>query len=117
MKSIIMTISALFLFASCSKVDGVNPSQNKALNSVNGKKEKSQSGYMQQAVDKWLEEDWTPRVEKNEAIKKANKDEDREFTLQEYVDKIVIYNKELNATFEDSHTQKVNSMPVIGGKK
>ncbi|MDQ1245353.1 MAG: hypothetical protein QG565_1694, partial [Campylobacterota bacterium] len=36
MKNTIMTIFAVMLFSACSKVDGVNPSQNKALNSVAG---------------------------------------------------------------------------------
>lgn len=116
MKNIILAISAIVLLTSCSKVDGANPSQNKALSSVSGKKEKEQSGFMQQALDSWVKEEWSPRVEKDETIKKKNEDENRNFTMQEYVDKIAIYNKEQNSTLEESHTQKVNSLPVIGKK-
>ena len=47
------------MFNACSKVDGVNPSQNKALNKVAGKKEKK-SGAMQNALDNWLKDEWNP---------------------------------------------------------
>lgn len=117
MKNLILAISAIILLTSCSKVDGANPSQNKALNAVAGKQEKEQSGFMQQALDNWVKEDWTPTVEKNETIKKSNSNEERNFTLQEYADKIEAYTKEQNLTSQDSHTNKINSMPVIGNIK
>ncbi|OHE00044.1 MAG: hypothetical protein A2W82_05580 [Sulfurimonas sp. RIFCSPLOWO2_12_36_12] len=116
MKKLLLLIPVAIMLNSCSQVDGANPSQNKALNSVSGKKEKEQSGFMQQSLDNWVKEDWTPRVEKDETIKKKNEDDSRNFTMQEYVDKIAIYNKEQNSTLEESHTQKVNSMPIIGKK-
>ncbi len=61
MKKIILTTSTIILFAACSQIDGANPSQNKVVNAVAGKTEKK-SGYMQQALDKWLAEDWSPAV-------------------------------------------------------
>lgn len=114
MKTLIMTISLALLFTSCSKVDGANPSQNKALNTIAGKNEKQKSGYMQQKLDNWIERDWTPTVEKNESIKEKNKDESRGFTIQEYVDKIKLYTSEQNTTQNESHSQKIKSLPVVG---
>ncbi len=155
MKNIILAISAIIVLTSCSKVDGANPSQNKALNSVSGKKEKEQSGFMQQKLDKWLSEEWSPivagtkpptgdtavkiienengtaklveaktgtllkemtkeEVKKQKEVKEKYAEEDRNFTLQEYVDKMAVYNSTHVSDEEESHTQKVNSMPVIG---
>ncbi len=114
MKNLILAVSAIILLTSCSKVDGANPSQNRALNSVSGKEEKEKSGYLQEALNNWTKNDWTPAVEKNEDIKKKNENESRNFTLQEYVDKIEVYNKEQNSTHTESHKKKISSMPVIG---
>jgi hypothetical protein len=58
-----MTLSAALLLVSCAKVDGANPSQNRALNAISGKKESDNSGFMQQKLDKWLKEEWSPIVE------------------------------------------------------
>jgi len=157
MKNIIMTILAVTLFSACSKVDGVNPSQNKALNSVAGKTEKKKSGYMQQALDNWLKNEWEPvvagteaptgdtkveiipnedgsaklvetdtgvvlkelsveQVKKQKEVQSKYKEEDRPFTLQEYVDKMSVYNATHTTDEENSHTNKLNSMPVIGKK-
>lgn len=63
MKTLIMTLSAALLLVSCAKVDGANPSQNQALNAVSGKKESNESGFMQQKLDRWLKEEWSPIVE------------------------------------------------------
>jgi len=63
MKTLIMTLSAALLLVSCAKVDGANPSQNQALNAISGKKESGNSGFMQQKLDKWLTEEWSPIVE------------------------------------------------------
>lgn len=157
MKNLILAVSAIILLASCSKVDGANPSQNKALKSVSGKKEKEQSGFMQQKLDKWLSEEWSPvvagtkpptgdtavkiienengtaklvevktgtilkemtkeEVKKQKEAQEKYSDEDRNFTLQEYIDKMAVYNSTHTSYEEESHTQKVNSMPIIGKK-
>jgi hypothetical protein len=157
MKNLILAISAIVLLTSCSKVDGVNPSQNEALNSIAGKKEKEQSGFMQQKLDKWLSEEWSPvvagtkpptgdtavkiienengtaklveaktgallkemtkeEVKKQKEVQDKYANEDRNFTLQEYVDKMTVYNSTHASNEEESHTQKVNAMPVIGKK-
>ncbi len=151
-----MTILAVTLFSACSKVDGANPSQNEALNSVAGKKEKK-SGYMQQALDNWLKNEWEPvvagteaptgdtkveiipnedgsaklveaktgvvlkelsveQVKKQKEVQSKYKEEDRPFTLQEYVDKMSVYNATHTTDEENSHVKKISSMPVIGKK-
>jgi len=63
MKTLIMTLSAALLLVSCAKVGGANPSQNMALNALSGKKENDKSGFMQQKLDRWLREEWSPTVE------------------------------------------------------
>lgn len=113
MKKILLIATAL-LFSGCSKINSLNPSQNSALNKVAGKKEDQNSGFLQKSLDNWIEKDWVPTVEKNDKIKKMDADENRSFTMQEYVDKIEVYNKEQNQTSGDSHMEKINSMPVIG---
>lgn len=152
-----MTILAITLFGACSKVGGINPSQNEALNSVAGKKEKK-SGFMQQKLDKWLAEEWSPvvagtkpptgetkveiipnedgsaklveiktgvvlkelsieQVERQKEVESKYRQEDRAFTLQEYVDKMSVYNATHTTDDENSHVNKMSSMPVIGSRK
>ena len=147
----------VFIFNACSQVDGVNPSQNKALNAIAGKKEKK-SALMQNLLDDWLKNEWSPTVSGTEAptgqtrvkivpnedgsaklveaetgiilkemtkeqVKKQKevqakyKEKDRNFTLQEYVDKMVVYNTAHVSDEENSHTKKINAMPVIGTTK
>lgn len=158
MKNIIMTIFAGIMFSACSQVDGANPSQNSVLNSVAGKKETKNDGYMQQALDKWLKEEWSPMVEgttppsgetavkiienkdgtaklveaksgivlkemsekelkRQKEVQAKYNDEGRNFTLQEYVDKIAVYNSMHTSDEENSHVKKINAMPVIGTAK
>ena len=71
---------------------------------------------MQQSLDNWLKNDWTPTVEKDEKIKEINEDKERSFTLQEYVDKAVIYSNESNSSTEKSHVEEMKSLPAIGTK-
>jgi len=117
MKNLLLAVTAIVFLNSCSQVDGANPSQNKALNTLAGKTKKTKSGYMQQALDSWIKDEWTPTVEKNEAIKKKNENKSRRFTIQEYVDKAKVYSKEHSSTSSESHIKKINAMPVIGTDK
>jgi hypothetical protein len=112
--TIVATISILSL-SSCSSNSSVAPSRNEALNSVtNSTAEKNNKGSMQKSLDIWLKNEWTPKVEKDEAIKAKNQDKDRDFKLQEYVDKSEVYMRESNSTTKDSHYKRMESMPVIG---
>ncbi|QOY52444.1 hypothetical protein [Candidatus Sulfurimonas baltica] len=118
MKNIALIISVTILLNGCSQVDGANPSQNKALNTIAGKEEKTEKGFLQNTMDSWVEKDWTPTIEKDEKIKETNKDEDREFTIQEFIDKASVYNKaHINDEAEASHVKKMNALPVIGNIK
>ncbi|MCF6308942.1 MAG: hypothetical protein L3J19_00480 [Sulfurimonas sp.] len=157
MKKLLLVIPMVFIFGACSKVDGVNPSQNKVVNAVAGKKEKKPA-FMQNLLDNWLKNEWSPtvsgteaptgdtivkivpnedgsaklvevktgvvlkemtkvQVEKQKEVHVKYKDEDRDFTLQEYIDKMAVYNSTHVSDEKDSHTKKINSMPVIGTTK
>jgi len=154
MKKLLLLIPVAFMLNSCSQVDGANPSQNKVLNAISGKKEKK-AAFMQNALDNWLKNEWSPtvsgtkapkaqtkvkivpnvdgsaklvevktglilkeitkeQVKKQKEVKIKYKDGDRNFTLQEYVDKLSVYNSTHTSDEKNSHTNKINSMPVIG---
>ena len=68
---IIITASVLGLvgLAGCGASSSVAPSQNSALNSISDSKGKEKSGWMQNGLDSWLSEEWTPVVEKNPEIR------------------------------------------------
>ena len=139
MKRIIVkysTILALVLSTACSSTSpDVSPSQNDALNRISNSSAKSDKGSLQSALDSFLKDDWTPTVEKDEEIQKkymkrvdanesndTNKsiyveDEDKPFTLQEYVDKRAAYVKEHPADHNNSHVHKLEMMPVIGNNR
>lgn len=117
MYRLIASLCCVLLLTACSKIDGANPSQNNALNEISPNMQSKKSGHMQNALDNWLKSDWTPSVEKDASIKKKNGDESRDFTLQEYVDKMTAYNKEHNSSDTESHKKKISSMPVIGDSK
>ncbi len=112
----ITTFSILSL-TSCNSSNDVSPSQNKALNGVTQATTYKEDGAMQKSLDNWLNKEWTPTVEKDEKIKKINKDKNRNFTLQEYVDKAAVYSKEDNSSTGRSHLKEMNSLPVIGKKR
>ena len=61
MKKLLLLIPMAFMMNSCSQVDGANPSQNKVVNAVAGKKEKKPA-LMQNLLDNWLKNEWTPTV-------------------------------------------------------
>lgn len=105
-----------FLLCACSIDKVVNPSQNSALNSVTSST-KEKSGAMQSSLDNWMETKWTPSVENNPEIKEKYSDKERDFKLQEYVEKAELYAKENNESDGDSHVEKINSLPVIGKTK
>ncbi|MCW8895790.1 MAG: hypothetical protein OQK48_00470 [Sulfurimonas sp.] len=157
MKKLLLLIPVALMLNSCSQVDGANPSQNKAVNAVAGKKEKKPAA-MQNMLDSWLKNEWNPivsgteaptadtkvkivpnedgsaklveaktgvvlkemtkeQVKKQKEVQKKYQEEDRAFTLQEYVDKMSVYSSTHVSDDEDSHTKKINDMPVIGTTK
>ena len=110
----IILITLTFIFVGCSTTNSHAPNDNNTINQITNSTKHKKEGKLQKNLDEWLKNEWTPSVETNETIKKINEDEKRDFTLQEYVDKAVIYIKENNNSYENSHTNKINSMPVIG---
>ena len=99
---------------STKKEESVSATKNEALNKVSPINQNRNDGTMQKSLDKWLETDWTPTVQKDEKIKKVDANESRNFTLQEYVDKAVAYSKNKPASTEPSNVEQLNKMPVIG---
>jgi len=157
MKRLIILIPIILLFTACQNSNGVSPSQNKALNTLAGKKEKKPS-FMQNSLDNWLKNEWNPtvsnakapkgetkvkiisnedgtaklidvktdivlkemtkkQVTKQKEIQEKYKEEDRNFTLQEYIDKMAVYNSTDISDEKNSHVNKMNNMPVIGSKR
>ena len=114
MKKLTFYIVIALLLSSCSSNKQVNPSQNSTLNSISKSSQKSEKGSMQNNLDKWLQDEWEPSVRKDTKTQEKYGDKSRDFKLQEYVDKASIYLKEHNATDENSHSQKVQTLPVIG---
>jgi len=108
-----MTISITIIMSACSASQAGNPSQNSALNNISAS-HKEKSGAIQNSLDNWLQKEWTPTIEKNARVKEKNLDKERDFEIQEYIDKAVIYIKDNNNTYENSHSKKISSMPIIG---
>ena len=92
---------------------------------------------MQESLDAWLESDWLPTISQDKEIQKKYmkkkrvtsqnsdtnnseeqevyvEDDDRPFTLQEYVDKADAYMRAKPNDYKHSHVHKVESLPVIG---
>lgn len=134
---------ATSLISGCSSKTQVAPSENSALNSISSSGQNSKSSYMQKSLDSWLKEDWTPTVTKDKKIQKKYmkkttvskngqsnetlgddsvqeeessyvEDENRNFTLQEYVDKAAVYLKAHPNDDKNSNVKKLETMPVIG---
>jgi len=128
----IIILCSTLVLVSCGSSTAVAPSQNSALNSVSpsGKEKK---GYIQTSLDTWLEEEWTPAVEKDGEIQKKYmkkseiisadensseikyvEKEDKTFTLQELADKSEAYLRAHDTNDTNSHIDKLESLPVIG---
>jgi len=141
MKQLIILSNSLllaFVLSNCSSSSTkLAPSQNSALNSIsNSNAGTKKEGVMQKSLDSWLKNDWEPTVSKDKEIQKKYMQEKKEtktktsaketqkahfvdkknknFTLQEYVDKASAYMKAKPNDYNSSHVKKVESLPVIG---
>ena len=138
MKHQIITLHSLliiiFLSGCTNSSQNITPSQNSALNSISKSNAGTErKGAMQKSLDSWLQEDWTPTISKDKEIQKKYMQEekskssvkksqkshfvdkkDRNFTLQEYVDKASAYMKAKPNDYNSSNVKKVESLPVIG---
>ena len=128
------TLLALLLNSCASSTTEVAPSQNSALNSISKSNASAKKeGAMQKSLDSWLHDDWEPTVSKDKEIqKKYMKEEkvqtsaketqqshfvdkeDKNFTIQEYVDKASAYMKAKPNDYNSSNVKKLESLPVIG---
>ena len=138
MKQLIIKYSislSLVIFTACSTSSDVSPSQNDALNNVSNSDANNNKGALQGLLDSFIEDDWSPTVEKDKEIqnkymvesqelnstKESKKvyveDASRDFTLQEYADKAGVYIKAHESDHNSSHVHKINSMPIIGNTR
>jgi len=119
-----LTASLFILLSGCATDAPVAPSQNSDLNKISNSNGKTKPGIMQKSLDSWLKNEWTPTVNKDKKVqkkylkkedgKKYVEKKDRNFTLQEYVDKAEAYSKEHPSDGKKSNVKKLESMPVIG---
>ena len=128
-----LTASLLILLAGCANDAPVAPSQNSDLNKISNSGGKAKPGIMQKSLDGWLKDEWTPTVDKDKKVQKKYmkkttvqnnsnnnnevkyvEDKERDFTLQEYVDKASAYMKAHPSDDKESNVKKLQSMPVIG---
>jgi len=129
-----LTASLFILLSGCATDAPVAPSQNSDLNKISNSNGKAKPGLMQKNLDNWLKNEWTPTVNKDKKIQKKYlkkedgsieevsntteekyvEDKERNFTLQEYVDKTSVYMKAHPSDDKDSNVKKLESMPVIG---
>jgi len=133
-------ILSLLLLSACGTTPTVAPSQNKALNSISSSNAQNgkQAGFMQNSLDSWTQDEWTPKVEANPEIQKKymkvdenaapikseksdkkevvyKEREDKAFTLQELVDKTGAYLEATPSKDESkSNVKHMQSLPVIG---
>lgn len=138
--TLILTSTVAFTLSSCAESAPVAPSQNDALNKISNSKGKEKKGYMQEGLDSWLEKEWTPAVSTDEKVQEKYMEKvtqpessqkepqtpsaktetlykdksNKPFTLQEYVDKTEAYMKARKVDVNNSHVEKLKSMPVIG---
>ena len=138
MKQLIIKYSislSLVIFSACSTSSDVSPSQSHARNKVSNSDANNNKGALQGLLDNFLENDWSPTVEKDATIQKKYmkrvvdtnsstqstnikesyiENKSRNFTLQEYADKAAVYIKANKSDHNKSHVYKVNTLPIIG---
>lgn len=121
------------LLTGCGGHADISPSQNSALNAVSPSTSSHQGGAMQQALDSWLKEEWTPatqnvpaRITSSDGAKTATEEvvtskneEQTPFTLQTLADKWKVYNENKakmkeGKPQEPSHADSLKALPVIG---
>ncbi|QOP40595.1 hypothetical protein [Sulfurimonas marina] len=131
----LFTFITFLSLTGCSSNSAVSPTQNDELNSVSPTTSNKKAGFMQNSLDNWLKDDWSPAVEKDPEIQKkymtkevvtvkesnTTKEEvkyteskTKGFTLQEYVDKIGAYQKAKPSDENSSHQKQMETLPVIG---
>ena len=119
----ILLTTSLLIFSGCVTTPTVAPSQNSELLNISPNKTATTSGgAMQNALDRWLKEEWEPLTRSTPDEQNSSASEKGAATssgLQKYVDKWKVYhdNKEkidASKPKEISNIEKLESMPVIG---
>ncbi len=82
-------------------------------------KENKGQGALQKNLDAWTQENWEPAFEGDENQSIKDKEANKHFNLQHYVDKVEKYMEKKEAEKEGQpeetpHYEKVNKLPVIG---
>ena len=110
-------ISSIFL-AGCSHKVEISPSQNSALNSISTSNADTKKGSLQNSLDNFIKGEWFEAIENDKEIQEEyDEKEERDFTLQEYVDKAAAYKKAHPSDHKHSNVHKLESMPIIGNTK
>lgn len=127
-------ILALTILSGCASKTQTSPSQNSALNSISkSSAARKHEGAMQKSLEDWIKDDWEPTVSKDKVIQKKYMKEEKgetlvnetkeshfvdkenkNFTIQEYVDKAAAYMRAKPNDYNTSNVKKLESMPVIG---
>ncbi|MDH4945210.1 hypothetical protein [Sulfurimonas sp. C5] len=136
----IVTFITLVSLSGCTTSTGTSANNGNMKNDISATTINKKAGFMQRSLDNWLKEDWSPTVEKDPEIQKKymkqevvveeeqntttsqettqevkyTENKERSFTLQEYVDKAVAYQKAKPNDENSSHVKQMESLPVIG---
>lgn len=70
MTQITLTILSSSLIIGCSSLSSNAPSQNDALNSISSSNGKTKDGLMQNMMDSWFSNEWTPAISEDKDIQK-----------------------------------------------
>ena len=109
---------SLISITGCSAQIQTSPSKNSALNSISKSNASSEKGFLQKNLDSFLENEWETTLKQDKNIQEKYKEqEERSFTLQEYVDKATAYKKAHPSDHEHSNVHKLENMPIIGKSK
>ena len=105
-------ILSIILFTGCVTAPTVAPTGNKALNSISkSNSSKKKSYFLQNQIDKFLENEWKESVLEDKKIKEQYEDKkDKSFTLQEYVDKVEVYSGKKTSDDTTSNVTKLESL-------
>ena len=95
LKTITTTLLSTLVLAGCGGSGSIQPSQNSALTSVSPSEKKT--GYMQNSLDTWITEDWSPVVEKDPEIRKK------------YMEKVEATSSNKTATTQISTMEELNA--------
>ena len=125
----LLTVTILLIFGGCVSQKQPSPTQDPALNAISSSSaQSSKEGFMQRALDDWLENEWEEKTKTyqeqkhsdNTKLKNVKKDitkdkkESQEGFLQHYVDKALYYNARPKENNQSSLVKELEKMPAVG---